>query len=77
MLRKLVFFRASPRLARTHTTFTLPNVISTYIFEIEIPQNAVNSLQKIVINQQTNMETIDFFPDQTKAFIINNNQQKN
>ncbi|AFZ55558.1 hypothetical protein Cyan10605_3525 (plasmid) [Cyanobacterium aponinum PCC 10605] len=73
---EISFFRASPRLARTHTTFTLPNVISTYIFEIEIPQNAVNSLQKIVINQQTNMETIDFFPDQTKAFIINNNQQK-
>lgn len=67
MLRKLVFFRASPRLARTHTTFTLPNVISTYIFEIEIPQNAVNSLQKIVINQQTNMETIDF-PRPNKGF---------
>lgn len=65
------FFRASPRLTRSHPTYTFPDVISTYIFEIEIPENAGNNVQKIVINQQINTETITFFPDKTKTFILN------
>lgn len=65
------FFRASPRLIRSTATYTLPDVISTYIFEIEIPENAGNNIQKIVINQQINTEIITFFPDKTKAFILN------
>jgi len=74
--QEISFFRTSPQLVRTHSTFTYPDVISTYIFEIEIPKEADNSLSKIVINQQPNTETIDFFPEKTKTFIINNNQQK-
>jgi len=73
--QEISFFRTSPRLVRSHSTFTFPNAISTYIFEIEIPKEAENSLNKIIINQQQNTETINFFPDKTKAFIINNNQQ--
>lgn len=65
------FFRASPRLIRSHPTYTFSDVISTYIFEIEIPENAGNNIQKIVINQQINTEIITFFPDKTKAFILN------
>jgi hypothetical protein len=65
------FFRASPPLIRSHPTYTFPDVISTYIFEIEIPENAGNNIQKIVINQQINTEIITFFPDKTKAFILN------
>lgn len=73
--RNLSFFRASPRLTRSVTTFSFADVISTYIFEIEIPQNAGNNLQKIIINQQKNTETITFFPDKTKVFILNQNQK--
>ncbi|BAQ60936.1 hypothetical protein GM3708_1342 [Geminocystis sp. NIES-3708] len=69
------FFRASPRLIRSHPTYTFPDVISTYIFDIEIPENADNNLKKIVINQQQNTETITFFPDKTKAFILNKYQK--
>jgi hypothetical protein len=49
----------------------MSDVISTYIFEIEIPKNADNNLKKIVINQQKNLETITFFPEDSQAFIIN------
>lgn len=73
--RNLSFFRSSPRLTRSVTTFSFADVISTYIFEIEIPQNAGNNLQKIIINQQKNTETITFFPDKTKVFILNQNQK--
>ncbi|NCO74331.1 MAG: DUF2808 domain-containing protein [Cyanobacteria bacterium] len=69
--KQINFFLSSPRLTRAVSTFTLPNVISTYIFEIEIPENAGNNLQKIVINQQINTEIITFFPEKTKAYIIN------
>ncbi len=65
------FFRSSPRLIRSTSTFTLPDVISTYIFDIEIPENAGNNLQQIVINQQVNLETVDFLPDKTRAFLLN------
>jgi Protein of unknown function (DUF2808) len=74
-LTDINFFRVSPRLVRSHATFSFPNVISTYIFDIDIPKNAENNLHKIVINQQENTETITFFPDKTKAFIINQNQK--
>ncbi|WP_308254611.1 DUF2808 domain-containing protein [Geminocystis sp. GBBB08] len=69
------FFRASPRLTRSVATFTLPDVVSTYIFEIEIPENVGNNVQKIVINQQKNFETITFFPDDTRVFILTQNKQ--
>lgn len=69
------FFRASPRLIRSHSSYTLPDVISTYIFDIEVPENAGNNVQKIIINQQKNTETITFFPNKTKAFILDQNQK--
>lgn len=65
------FFRYSPRLVRSNATFTMPDVISTYIFEIIIPENADNNLKKVVINQQINFETITLFPQESRAFIIN------
>jgi hypothetical protein len=69
------FFRKSPRLIRAATTFRNPRAIATYFFEIKMPEDASDSLQSVVINQQKNSETIKFFPDQTKAFIDNNQQE--
>lgn len=73
--QEISFFRTSPRLVRSHSTFTFPNAISTYIFEIEIPKDAENSLHKVIINQQINTETINFFPENIRASIMGNNYQ--
>lgn len=70
LAQEISFFRYSPRLVRSNATFKMPDVISTYIFEIEIPENADNNLSKVVINQQINLETITFFPEDSKAFVI-------
>jgi len=70
------FFRKSPRLTRTATTYRSPRAKSSYIFEIEIPENAEASLAKIVINQQKNVEIIKLLPDETRAFNITNGEQE-
>jgi len=70
------FFHKSPRLVRAITTYTLTNVNSSYIFEIEIPKEAKANLQTIVINQQKNVEIINLFPEKTQAFIINGKEQE-
>lgn len=71
LAQEISFFRYSPRLVRSTPIYRMSDVISTYIFEIEIPENADNNLEKVVINQQINLETITFFPEDSKAFIIN------
>ncbi|MGI0481703.1 DUF2808 domain-containing protein [Geminocystis sp. CENA526] len=76
LAQEISFFRYSPRLVRSNATFKMPDVISTYIFEIEIPENADNNLRKVVINQQINLETITFFPEDSKAFIINGKERE-
>ncbi len=70
------FFRKSPRLSRAVTTYTLRNVLSSYIFEIEIPLEAKNNLTRVIINQQKNVETIKLFPNKTRAFIINGREEE-
>lgn len=67
------FFLQSPRLIRAATTFKSPRVIATYFFAIQVPEDAGNSLKLVTINQQVNVETIRFFPDDTKAFLGDNN----
>jgi hypothetical protein len=73
---ELSFFRQSPRLTRTATTYKSANTLSFYIFEIEIPEEAGNRLQKVVIRQQPNLELIRLFPNQTKAFLLNQPEQQ-
>jgi len=70
------FFHKSPRLVRAITTYTLTNVNSSYIFEIEIPREAKANLETIVINQQKNVEIIRLFPEKTQAFIINGKEEE-
>lgn len=76
LAQEISFFRYSPRLVRSNATFKMPDVISTYIFEIVIPENADNNLNKVVINQQINLETITFFPEDSRAFIINGKERE-
>lgn len=75
LAQEISFFRYSPRLVRSTPTFRMSDVISTYIFEIKIPENADNNLNKVVINQQANLETITFFSQDSKAFIINGKER--
>ncbi|WP_017294859.1 DUF2808 domain-containing protein [Geminocystis herdmanii] len=75
LAEEISFFRYSPRLVRSTPTFRMSDVISTYIFEIEIPENADNNLAKVIINQQANLETITFFPEDSQAFIINGKER--
>ena len=67
------FFRASPRLVGSNTSFHSRYVRSTYNFKIDIPVNADNNLGKIVINQQPNFEIIRLYPQETKVFILTEN----
>lgn len=70
--KEFSFFRASPRLVDSNTSFSTTNVLSRYNFYIDIPSQAENNLNKIVINQQTNLETIKIYPEKTKVFILTN-----
>ena len=70
------FFLRSPRLVRSATTFRGPRAIASYLFAIEIPQNAGNNLQAVVISQQKNLEEVRFLPDRTRAFIGDTNGEE-
>lgn len=41
---------------------------TTYFFVLQVPANAGESLQQLVITQQPSSETIDFIPTATRAF---------
>ncbi len=62
-------FSSSPRLIRSMTTYRNPSVLANYQFTLEIPSDAGTPLKKVKITQQSNLEIIRFFPEQTKAFI--------
>lgn len=76
LAQEISFFRYSPRLVRATPLYKMSDVISTYIFEIEIPEKADNNLAKVIINQQANLETITFFPEDSKAFILIGKESK-
>ena len=67
------YFRTSPRLVNSNTSFNSVNVISRYNFILEIPANADNSLAKVVLNQQSNLEIIKVFPEKTRVSILTEN----
>ncbi|MGK7893212.1 MAG: DUF2808 domain-containing protein [Xenococcus sp. (in: cyanobacteria)] len=63
------YFVKAPRLVDYHATFTGLRVRqAVYYFDIEIPNDAVGSLQKVSFNQRQGTEQIEFRLDQTKAF---------
>ena len=61
------FFRTSPRLIDSNTSFKTTYVRSRYNFVVEIPANADNNLSKIVFNQQQNSEIIKIYPKKTRV----------
>jgi hypothetical protein len=63
-----VVFDKSPRLLDAVTTFnSVRSWGATYYFTIELPQDAGEPIQKIVINQRQGSEDIDFLLDKTVA----------
>ena len=68
--KQISFFRSSPRLAKSYTSFSSTNVLSRYNFYIDIPSQAENNLSRIIINQQPNLEIIKIYPQKTKVFLL-------
>ena len=64
------FFRTSPRLVGSNTSFNSVGAWSRYNFRIEVPSSAETNLAKIVINQQQNLEVIDIYPDESKVVLL-------
>jgi hypothetical protein len=64
------YFIKSPRLLDTLTTFSGVDIpYATYYFTIELPSDAGNSIQKIIINQRSGGEKIEFSLQKTIAFV--------
>ena len=63
------YFVRAPRLVDHHATFTGLRVRqAVYYFDIEIPNDAVGSLQQVSFTQRQGTEQIEFRLDKTKAF---------
>ncbi len=63
------YFVKAPRLVDYHTTFSGLRVRqAVYYFDLEIPDDAVGSLQQVAIAQRQGSEEIEFRLDQTRAF---------
>jgi hypothetical protein len=65
-------FEKSPRLIQSGTTFRSPFVVSDYYFTIYLPEDAGEPLETVTIIQQTNLEQIVLYPEQTRAFLGEN-----
>lgn len=65
-----VFFRQSPRLLEAYSTFSGARVPGAkYYFNFNLPEQAGESLEKLIIQQRSGFEKIDFSLDRTLAFI--------
>lgn len=70
-------FVKSPRLVDSHTTFSGVRVRqAVYYFDLEIPDDAVASLQKISFAQRQGADKIEFRLPQTKAFLGNHHRKQ-
>ena len=64
------FFEAAPRLENVRTTFNDTQVRgATYYFTVTIPEDAVESLNELIIEQRGGFSDITFLLDETTAFI--------
>jgi hypothetical protein len=64
-----VFFDASPRLVKAFTTFSQVRAWNAkYYFTIDVPSNVGESLQTITIQQNENLEDIEFKVSKTVVF---------
>ena len=63
------YFARAPRLVDYHTTFSGVRVRQAiYYFDLEIPKEAVGSLQQVSFEQRQGTEEIQFTLDKTRAF---------
>ncbi len=64
------FFSSPPRLVDSATTFNAVSIpAAKYYFTISLPENAGEPLSRIVFHQQPSPDPINFYPDQTVAFL--------
>lgn len=65
-----VYFVQPPSLLTATTTFNDACVWSaTYYFTVNLPENAGEPLQRVVINQQEGTEDVDFRLEDSRAFV--------
>ncbi|MDJ0747243.1 MAG: DUF2808 domain-containing protein [Xenococcaceae cyanobacterium MO_167.B27] len=65
-----VSFNKSPRLIDAHTTFSEARARgATYYFDVELPPDAGEPLQQILISQRRGAQEIEFRLDKTVAYI--------
>ena len=72
-----VGFDSAVLLVDSHTTFSGVRIRqATYYFDLELPKNAGESLQKVEIKQRTGSDEIRFRLDKTKAYLGNHNDKQ-
>ena len=72
-----VAFEKSPLLIDAYTTFNSVRVRQAkYYFDLKLPSDIGESLQKVVINQRQGADTIKFRLDKTKAYFGSHNNRK-
>ena len=66
------FFSSPPQLVDSATTFNAVSIpAAKYYFTIGLPEKAGEPLTRVVFQQQPNPDPINFFPEQTVAFLGN------
>lgn len=64
------FFEAAPRLEKVRTTFDETQVrAATYYFTVTLPEDAGESLSKLIIEQKGGVSDIPLLLDETTAFV--------
>ena len=72
-----VGFDSAVLLVDSYTTFSGVRIRqATYYFDLELPKNAGESLQKVEIKQRTGSDEIRFRLDKTKAYLGNHNDKQ-
>jgi len=72
-----VYFAQPPRLLKASTTFNSARAWgATYYFTLQVPSNAGEPLQRLMIQQRQGPDTVQFDLDDTRAFEADNRDQK-
>jgi hypothetical protein len=70
------FFSRPPQLADSVTTFNAVSIpAAKYYFTISLPEQAGEPLDRVVFQQQPNPDPINFYPEQTFAFLGDRHNQ--
>ncbi|MBD2652464.1 DUF2808 domain-containing protein [Synechocystis sp. FACHB-383] len=66
----VLFFSSPPQLMDSATTFNAVSIpAAKYYFTISLPEQAGDPLDRVVFQQQPNPDPINFYPDQSFAFL--------